>query len=858
MCESYCFSASIVKHKLVSTMHKNLACPKTATPVTDTDWMSKDRTMLVGTKKLSGVKIVAVETCTLDHFDKFPLSKSKATKALKSEFTKFVIGDYFGLTVYCWSNSECYVIYQPDGFVHHLVNHEEVIEQVEFVPYGTSQEEIEAKLSLLAESKDFVIDTETHGTDLDPDGGLSPYTGELRYLQIWGDAYPNKVLIFDFGNRNQTKEYSKVSDGLQRLVLTKTVIFHNALFDMQWLSEKLGISWDTCKIRDTGIISRLCWSGIPAWVLRHTLGAVAERVEISCHNKEFQKDDFGVDAVLPAHLTYGAMDVVTTKDVFYRFQAIYSGKYLPAKFPELRSVIRLQNAEIQRTQSCLLSVLAMRMSGFPVDTEILASQIITAQQCSNDAEKEISPYVYRYYCLKLTQFLKSVVDFIPESSYSRILELLDFWLNGGLEFVEFTDSSDLLVEIIHELHEVMLPTNRVEDKKTGEMEDRESSDDASIKILENEYAELAWLKQVRKFRGAKKRIDYLDSIKRSIRYIAGMPRCFCAINPYNPQASGRFSGNKYTKVFGLNLYNSPKPNPEFPEFPVVRKCFQLTKTNYSFAVCDLAASHAQIGLEISGQFDVLKDMNEGKDAHAGTAILISQMTGGEYSTEDLYYAGKERGDVAVKTLRNCAKTSLYSSLNLCSPRSLVASLAEVGIFKDESECELILAAVWKRIPKIKKMVFSLANESIDSVMSIDHKVFGFEENPRHPIKWCPVVGNTGRLRYFSAYFNDRKGRLSVKAPEVASHAYASVESTIMIVSGDRFYREVVVGRPRLKAEIVMQLYDELVAVAPNEYIDEVARRLNEIIKEEWERYIKQGKALSPNYKDAIVIDYSLK
>jgi DNA polymerase family A/3'-5' exonuclease len=841
------------------TFHPNLFPLKASTVIDDKTWVSKDKTTLVGFRKLPGIQIVLREPCTLDHFEQFPISKSKQTKALKNLFTWYAVGNYFGITVYCWSSPQGYVLYQPDGFAHHIVQHEEVIDLVEFYEYG--YDKIEEALGKLKNSTLLVIDTETHGTDLDEDGGLCPFTGEMRYLQVWGDSYPDKVLIFDFGSRDQEKTYSQFSNSVQRLVEHKTIVFHNALFDLQFLSEKLGICWDTCKIRDTLLVSKLCWSGIPNWLVKHSLGAVAERIELTCHDKSFQKDDFGVNAVLPSHLNYGALDVITTRDVFFRFKEIYKGTYRVKNHPELTSVIRLQNQEIKRTEKCLVPVLSMRQSGFPVNLDILTQQIEQGAKLLEDIELELSPYLSRYYSIYNSRVCQEILDAAPRFRQELLLRMVPYlpYLEGKVDRVEFSDSSDLLVEVIHELFEISLPIKIMISKTTGEESENESTDDAALKTIENEYPELSWLMYVRKFRGLRKRIDYLDSIKRSIIVKDGIPRCFGQINVTNPQASGRMSGSSYTKSFGLNLFNSPKPNPEFKDFPVVREVFSLTGTNYSYVVCDLQGAHLQIALEQSGQLDILEEMKTQPDTHCRNAIAISQMTGGRFNTEEEYYKAKKLGDKELKTLRECAKTTIYSIINICSGKSLVTSLAEVGVFKEESECKLIIDAIWARIPKVRSFVYQAARDCIDSPLNINQEIFTPDTmKDSYPVKWCNVTSGSGRLRYFPAYVSTFNNKLQVRAPDVASTLWATIESSVILESCNRFFYEVQIARPRLRAEICMALYDEIAVFCPDEHAKEVAGFLHKIITEEWSRWISVGQALNPDIDSAIVKEYSLK
>jgi len=547
--------------------------------------------------------------------------------------------------------------------------------------------------------------------------------------------------------------------------------------------------------------------------------------------------------------------------VFNRFREIYKGRYRLKNHPELTSMIRLQNNEIKMTERAIVPTLAMRQSGFPVDLEILEAQLEYCAEFQEKIEREISPYLSRNYCIENAKLLQEILNSAPSFRQELLLRMVRYlpYLEGELEDVTFSDSSDLLVETIHNLFDLSLPIKVNKSKTTGEENECESTEDSAIKTVENQYPQLSWLVWVRKWRGLAKRHDYLKSVKRSIVFRNEIPRAMCQVRLVNPLASGRLCGSSYTKAFGVNLFNISKVSNEFRnEFPNIREIFSLAKTNYSFSIHDISSSHLIIGLSCAGETEFAEQLLNSEDGHATNAILISQQTGNRFNDEETYYAAKAAKDPELTVLRQMAKVGVYSCINLASPASIQTSLAEIQIFKSLEECKIVLDSVWANMPKLKKYIYSTAKAAIDSPLSIPQTAFTPEPLPTYPVAWHPVTGSTGRLRYFSSYVSDYNGKLQIKANECSSHLYSSTESTIIITSFTRFYNEVVVGRPRLQAELVGSCYDDIAVIAPDEFVAEAAERLWLIMTEEWAKHVQFGTGLDPDYKTSITKTFASK
>jgi len=182
--------------------------------------------------------------------------------------------------------------------------------------------------------------------------GLDMVRGKIRLIQLYIPA-ENIKLVIDLGGRGS----NHVPAGLGRKLTllfqqSRGVIFHNALFDMGFLTWQLGVKFDyRINVLDTRVLSQNLWAGIKQF--KHSLEAVAARFGITM-DKYLQKSDFGA-ALIPAQIKYGVMDTVVTWQVFLKLSSA------------LRSSVA-SNLEAAKTDCAFLTALnQMRVRGFPVD-----------------------------------------------------------------------------------------------------------------------------------------------------------------------------------------------------------------------------------------------------------------------------------------------------------------------------------------------------------------------------------------------------------------------------------------------------------------------------------------------------------
>lgn len=340
-------------------------------------------------------------------------------------------------------------------------------------------------------------------------------------------------------------------------------------------------------------------------------------------------------------------------------------------------------------------------------------------------------------------------------------------------------------------------------------------------------------------------------------------------SPLNTQASGRVSCSKYGKNFGFNGLNISRPNTEWETIPNMRRWFTAPRGR-RLVGCDASGSHLKIALEASGQLDVLERMTSGSDGHSHTTVAISnELFGpdGPYSTLDRYYAARERGDVKVNDLRMLAKTAIYSLINICSGKSLKASLSKDGIQIPLEDAGKVVDALWTQLPRVNTYVRSVASKARKGNYLKDLKYcmkpfktvdewenYASTGRPFRPIGWAkiwaPIIM---RYRYLPVYQRlSRNGALyeSISLSEVAGCLWAPVESYLMINAAHRFYKEVQRGKPHLDAHLVGFVYDELIVDVAEEYAREAATLLGDILNECWSEVLR-GTCVTSEIQDRI-------
>jgi DNA polymerase I-like protein with 3'-5' exonuclease and polymerase domains len=640
--------------------------------------------------------------------------------------------------------------------------------------------------------------------------GLNALEGEIRLVQhsVSGSG---EVLIWDFGGRDDRLSPDTLrawSETRQEIAPYVKFVHHNTKFDLSWLTIHCKVDPLRSIVYDTMIASNIFWSGVTSF--SHSLADLAKRLKVECHDKQLQKSDWGVSRLLPAQYAYAAGDVLVTDRCYQELTTLIN-----------RTPIN-NSDQIDLTMKLAPIVVGLNTHGYPTDTELLA-------RCIEKAELDL-------------EGLNVLFEDLMDCEASKTAEVISqFRAIYGIELADTTQAT---------LQELQHPAARA----------------------------------LMDIRALKMRMDYMQAMAGSVSPRAPH-RTFTQYNITNPQASGRVSANAvYSKsakgvdqFFGFNGLNPPKDGPKGSLIPSIRKIF-AAQPNYKVVSTDLSGAHLRIALYLSGQHDVLDQMVNSPDGHAHTSVAIAKQLGGKYevfNTLEKYFDARERKEPLVNELRELAKTGIYSVINICSAQSLQKSFAEKEIFLTVEECKLVLAGLWDRLPLVKKFVYAKAKEAAQTIAlttsgcrrpSLNYKDYrtlyteaqeeayndalwryGSKSTKTKaladkPIGFARVVSHSGRMRYFPIYERVNTWGVvpridrSVSAPAVASHLWASVESTVMagavVAFTNTFTNQ---GHPNCRIWAIP--YDETCIHVPENEALAAATHLSLCMREAWDRLL---------------------
>lgn len=165
----------------------------------------------------------------------------------------------------------------------------------------TDAAEIATVVRDLGNEDRIALDIETYGPR--PAGGLDPFRGEIRLIALAGRQGP--VHLLDL----QTIGYDALA-GLRPLLEEKTIIAHNAKFDLLWLRVKAGIN--SRKVICTLTASRLHTAGIR---VSNGLDYCLKRYLLIEPGKDLSRSDWGAMLLTPEQLEYAAADVAYLHDL---------------------------------------------------------------------------------------------------------------------------------------------------------------------------------------------------------------------------------------------------------------------------------------------------------------------------------------------------------------------------------------------------------------------------------------------------------------------------------------------------------------------------------------------------------------
>lgn len=493
--------------------------------------------------------------------------------------------------------------------------------------HQASKEQVEEMFGEIYKANMLAVDLETTGRNSQADG-LNPFQGEIRLYQICIrirvlNEFQYKTLIVD-SFKTPKKQLSLFIEVLRGVCESKkkAKIFHNAIFDLNWLRIQHGIR--SHFVRDTMIMSRMLYAGMMDFKntkfvrIDHDLGSCVERELGVKLDKSNQTDDWFVYDLTNTQLNYAANDSIYTFKLFF-------------KLAEQIKAINMASFFNITPRYTFAEVVGIECDFIPVMSEIVA----TGQPIDLAYARDV-----------LRQYTEAANDL-----YAPVFEKI------GLPF---SAQSQKMSQKIKEVYGVILKDIKDPDK-----------DSAGGEALFLAYDEtgIEDLMKVSLARNLKKTIDTLEKIIKSAEMCGGYARG--NYSSLEGKASGRSgcSGKSKTSKSSwecLNLQNIPNHNyhPLLAKYnlPPIRSVIKHKEYSDVMALYDLSSSHARYAAtkELSGDISLVEVL-ERKDPHSYLTLKIAELSGKDWDMS--YYEANLKTDKELKEFRSVSKTALYGCFN---------------------------------------------------------------------------------------------------------------------------------------------------------------------------------------------------
>jgi deoxyadenosine/deoxycytidine kinase len=497
----------------------------------------------------------------------------------------------------------------------------------------------------------FACDVETFGTkSWHP---LFFRYGMPRLIQV---GLPSKkVLIADLGgfsdevqlNVEGYEEFLEIL-GQKLADYSVVVLGHNFKFDIVFLMAYFGFK--VRQVRDSMIISQCVWGGVGVvpsggtserQMLGHSLAKVCERLGIPI-DKSKQTSNWAWE-LSNLQLNYAAADVIVLFEVYEKFKKIIA---------ETKDNITGQSMDFAvRTECDAVPVFAeMEYRGVPVDLELLDDYI--------------------------------------EQHYARLKEVIKPFTEVFGEDVNWNSDQQLLAALNEQYPKLKLKATSSE--VLGPLDIDTTNAVLKARTIQTTVTYLENIKAC----AFQHKPDQLDSVRTFLKQIA-------------PEATGRSSCtgtlSKDSGNQGAQLQNPKASSADEGHLPHPRDIFRCPETHRIIGI-DAAASHARICAVLANVEILISAYSNGFDNHSMLASDICKIALGEYNRlvslgktphsqlaslqeitkgspwtfEQIVEKKKEKNPDAI-SLRNTAKTLLYSNINAAGVLRIEEGLKGKGI-----------------------------------------------------------------------------------------------------------------------------------------------------------------------------------
>ncbi len=632
--------------------------------------------------------------------------------------------------------------------------------------------------------KRFGFDLETYSTVRDPDGGLSPETGEIRLIQIAVEDSPSccLVIVIDLGWKSQ--ERARTHQHLERLGFWETlrerltnpkveVVGHAMGFEQAFMLAKYGFT--IRNVIDTQLLSQVYWAGLTQWLDQlhsrpHSLESLCLRLAITI-DKSAQTSDWGWGELGEGKLSnrqinYAATDAAVVLEIYDKLK------------PLMEAVGAWEHGLIECAATPIFA--QMEHYGVPVDFEVL--QQVTAE-----------------YELVLEKLLSQLQETFPEA-------------------VKAINSPKALLPLINAKFQLNLR-------------------DTSAETLSAHWR-IPSLKLLSLIRTQQNYINYLKGIAKNLKD----GRVRGSYTQIGPMGLGRSNCHE------PNLQNPPHPDKMPYELrqlnrKSVRSVF-VAPPGYKYIINDLMGAHTAIAAQASGDKLLIQKLNSPTgDAFCIIAAKIASSQGldEQWTEENIKHWKNDKthpNNSQASLLRSVSKNAHYGCQNGSGPKRHQETV-RVG-----SGIELSLSEAKLHINSWKNTYSTLAQfqwQLVQDANKFKPPVLGLAKiESRTKFGVGCVKSLSGRYVFLPKYpqdFGERK-QCSVRLPDACAAYWTLTEATIIKLAKAKFL-EIYDQHPEWLGEVWIgnSCHDELDVISATKYAQDVANTIQQAMRWSMSQFI---------------------
>jgi ribonuclease D len=665
----------------------------------------------------------------------------------------------------------------------------------------------QAQLKAIAQADLLVLDLETYGETNYKHGGLHPWDGRIRLVQLFDGK---TVWIADLGGRSlntlplfatceserdvKHQQFQEFFEVLRDRVASPEcrIVGHNIHFDLRMLATQLGIKAQNiaCTLvgakvyfGDYGKGDDTDKKGASDPILSggYGLGNLIKRWFNMSLDKSQQKSDWG-GYLTNEQIEYAARDVIATWYLYQELQGLYSNKK-----SALYSSTLLESWEVENR--CIPVAVDIECWGMPVDlalVEVQGQQIEIIRQQLLQEWEQINPNVTYNQTAELTKLLAE--------QYNIHLEKLD-----KTELAAHQDNP--LVKLRLKLKALDVKLNNLKAFARSAVRD--------------------------------------GRVHTTFRTLTGF---------------GRFSSGESKNFDDLpNLQSiSAKDSPMISEYKLPNPRSTIKPPpGYVMGVIDLAGAHGRIAADQAEDETAIAGNNdESIDNHSKVAVYIAKCQGLDWTWEDIARLRNEKSDEGkkAKAFRDTAKNTYYGWLNGAGAGRIQAQItANTGKEPKIEDCEAAIEGCKVLYPKVLKHREALHKRLVKTAVEVDGRKVAVNKTSDGFRILLPLVPN-------------RKNPDRLEAPYTQSLAaiWTRIEATAVKRALPKI-QKLISQYPEWDLQIIGVVHDEVDVLVKEEFSEVALPQVNDLIGDEFKtqlKYVVDGR--TTNWKKLIVQSWADK